>query len=360
MTLADCGRVNLLVGRNNSGKTSALEALALLCRPDDLEWWIDTVWSREVKSARTPEREVIKMLFPRFGAGLDDELFTGGMKLGATLRALDGIQASRILEAQFREEKIATRDLDYYRAARADGSSPLPPPDFGELHTSIAARLSVALHTGKNELVGLWHQFSENGALPYPTPKKEHHIPSGYVTTVTHRTESLADRLGEALVKDRRPDRREALLRLLQAFQPTLTNFEIVSRPRQGPQVWLEDSRAGWLPIAVAGDGIRRAFHFAVAAVGAQGGVLLVDEIESALHKEALGTVFGFLMRECVELDVQMFATTHSLEALDAIMEQCGNDDASLVVHGLSPTGAQRTSLSELKIIREEHGFDIR
>lgn len=337
-----------------------LEALALLCRSDDLEWWIDTVWSREVKSARTPEREVIKMLFPHFSAGLDEELFAGGLKLSAMLRGVDGAQTPRILEAQIREEKIATRDLDYYRVARADGSSPLPPLDFGEAHTSIAAKLSVALHTGGEELVGLWHQFSENGALPYPTPKKEHHIPNGYVTTVAHRTESLADRLGEALVKDRRPDRRESLMRLLQAFQPTLTNFEIVSRPRQGPQVWLQDSRAGWLPIAVAGDGIRRAFHFAVTAVAARGGVLLVDEIESALHKEALGTVFGFLMRECVELDVQIFATTHSLEALDAIMEQCGDDDASLVVHSLSPKGAQRASLSELKVIREEHGFDIR
>ena len=65
-------------------------------------------------------------------------------------------------------------------------------------------------------------------------------------------------------------------------------------------------------------------------------------------------------MRECAELDVQMFATTHSLEALDVILEQCGDDDASLAVHRLSPKGAQRMSLSELKVIREEHGFDIR
>ncbi len=360
MTLSNCGRVNLLVGKNNSGKTSVLEALALLTRPDDLEWWIETVWSREVKSARTPEREVIKRLFPQVGIASPEELFKGSLQL----KARTDMEKSRCVLATIHEEKIATRDLDYFRAVLPDGSHRELPTDVGEMHTSLAARMQVV-----SKMVwmpgfpggdlgperAIWHQFSESGALPYPPTNSYDHIPSAYVTTVAHRTENLTDRLSDALIQDRRA----SLLGLLQSLQPTVKGFEIVTRPRQGPQVWLQDEQAGWMPISVAGDGVRRAFHFAVAAVSAKGGVLLVDEIESALHKNALRKVFGYLVRECAELDVQIFATTHSLEALDAILAEA-TDEASLVVYNLSPAGAERTSLSELKVIREEHGFDIR
>jgi AAA15 family ATPase/GTPase len=106
----------------------------------------------------------------------------------------------------------------------------------------------------------------------------------------------------------------------------------------------------------VAGDGLRRAFHFAVAAVGATSGVLLIDEIEAALHTSALSAVFSFLVRECAELGVQIFATTHSLETLDAIMAQSD----SLVTYSLTPGGVRRISQADLKVVREEHGFDIR
>ena len=325
--------------------------MALLSRPDDLEWWIDTLWPREVKGARTPEREVLRMVFPHFSGTDVDELFAGILRVGASLRE-NGHSDTRSIEAQIREEKIAPRDLDYFRVSRADGSVPKPPE--GE-HTMVAAQLTASLTRGDDTIQVLWHQLNEIGALPYPPAKKENQIPCRYVTTVSHRTESLAELVSEAVLNDRKPQ----LLEILAALQPTITDFHTRTREGQRPQVWLRDSKAGWLPISVAGDGMRRAFHFAVAAVGATGGVLLIDEIESALHKSALCTVFGFLVRECASLGVQIFATTHSLEALDAIMAQSTEKD-SLVTHSLTPEGVRRISLSDLRIVREEHGFDIR
>ena len=350
-TLADCGHVNLIVGPNNCGKTSILEAMALLCRPDDLEWWIDTLWPREVKGARTPEREVLRMVFPHFSGTDVDELFAGILRVGTDLRE-NGNTVNRSIEAQIREQKIAPRDLDYFKVLRADGSIPVPPE--GE-HTTVAAQLSVSLTRGSNVLLALWHQLNDIASLPYPSATKENQIPCRYVTTVSHRTESLADLVSEAVLNDRKPQ----LLEILVALQPTITDFHTRTREGQRPQVWLRDSKAGWLPISVAGDGMRRAFHFAVAAVGATGGVLLIDEIESALHTSALSTVFGFLVRECAALGVQIFATTHSLEALDAIMGQSTESD-SLVTYSLTPESVRRISLSDLRIVREEHGFDIR
>jgi recombinational DNA repair ATPase RecF len=45
--LKDLGQINLLVGVNNSGKTSVLEALSIYCNPLDLRNWISTATARE-------------------------------------------------------------------------------------------------------------------------------------------------------------------------------------------------------------------------------------------------------------------------------------------------------------------------
>ena len=122
--------------------------MALLSRPDDLEWWIDTLWPREVKGARTPEREVLRMVFPHFSGTDVDELFAGILRVGASLRE-NGHSDTRSIEAQICEEKIAPRDLDYFRVSRSDGSVPKPPE--GE-HTMVAARLTASLTRGDDTI----------------------------------------------------------------------------------------------------------------------------------------------------------------------------------------------------------------
>ncbi len=353
VTLDGCANINLLIGKNNSGKTTVLEALALLCRPDDIAWWIDNIWPREIKGARTTEREVVRFLFPHFGAE-QNELFAGGLKLSAKFG--DPPHDCQ-LEAQLREQKLATRDLDYFQVLRSDGTRNVLPADFGESRTSIAAELGISVRFGSNGLMARRHQFSEDGALPYTQGDPRLRVPCTYVTTVAHRTDSLVEQTGVALMNDRR----ETLTQLVRSLQSTIITFEAIPKPGQRPQIWLRDSEAGWLPLSVAGDGLRRAFHFAVAAANSGNGVLLIDEIESALHVSALRKVFGFLMRECRALGVQLFATTHSLETVDAIVEQGAEADETIVAFVLSHEGVtRRVEGKRLRRMREEYGFDIR
>src|SRR5688500_11358228 len=65
LQLLQLGQINLFVGPNNSGKTSALEAVGLYSRPLDLLEWIKTARRREIKSSRAPQLEPVKWLFPR-------------------------------------------------------------------------------------------------------------------------------------------------------------------------------------------------------------------------------------------------------------------------------------------------------
>jgi len=94
-----------------------------------------------------------------------------------------------------------------------------------------------------------------------------------------------------------------------------------------------------------------------------QGGVLLIDEIETAIHTVALGSSFAWIVQWCQRFDVQLFATTHSLETVDAMLD-ASDPDTDLVLYRLekqeSQTKAIRLDRETLHIVRDELGQEVR
>ena len=59
--------------------------------------------------------------------------------------------------------------------------------------------------------------------------------------------------------------------------------------------------------------------------VSAKCGILLVDEIESAIHKNHINKVFDSIIKICKKYKIQLICTTHSLEVIDGIILSLGN-----------------------------------
>ena len=75
----------------------------------------------------------------------------------------------------------------------------------------------------------------------------------------------------------------------------------------------------------------------------------------------ALSHVFSWLIETCRRLEIQLFVTTHSLEAIDAMLQpETPTDD--IVAFRLNPKGQvpQRFSGSLLHRLRSERGLDVR
>ena len=68
------------------------------------------------------------------------------------------------------------------------------------------------------------------------------------------------------------------------------------------------------------GDGMKKANLLMSAVVAAKGGILLLDEFETAIHTSAMADVLYWIINTCKKLDVQLFMTTHSLEALKTVL----------------------------------------
>ena len=71
------------------------------------------------------------------------------------------------------------------------------------------------------------------------------------------------------------------------------------------------------------------------------GGVLLIDEIETGIHASKLHRVLGWLAKVARELRVQVVATTHSLEAVDAIAIATQDAGPDLVTFHLDQSDEQ-------------------
>jgi AAA15 family ATPase/GTPase len=70
------------------------------------------------------------------------------------------------------------------------------------------------------------------------------------------------------------------------------------------------------LPLKSMGDGMTRLFHIIVALVNARNGLLLIDEFENGLHWSVQPKVWDIVFQLSGRLNVQVFATTHSRDCI--------------------------------------------
>ncbi len=74
------------------------------------------------------------------------------------------------------------------------------------------------------------------------------------------------------------------------------------------------------MPFSVYGDGIKKILYILNKLVDAADSILMIDEIETGLHKKYYDTLFPVVFALANKLNVQLFIATHSIEAIDAIL----------------------------------------
>lgn len=155
-------------------------------------------------------------------------------------------------------------------------------------------------------------------------------------------------------------DNRAGIVELLGDLDPNVLGVEIIANKAGNAVLALRHRDVGVAPIHVFGDGVRRALMIAMAIQQCRGGLLLLDEIEAAFHIRAMGRVFPWIERACAHYDVQLFGTTHSLEAIDAVAG-CIETQSVTAYHIDGPQGeVKRYSKDMLQRLVHERGLDIR
>lgn len=352
--LQGLGRFNVLVGLNNTGKTSVLEAISTYARPLRPSEWVDVVRRRDITYSRAALLEGLRWLFPQMEEGGDrTRPFVGTTKVSGTGRfsVRDATAQITELEGFFdyvdggpQDTQEMSLDADLRRGAQLDLTATIADGDL--ISTTREERFRIEL----------W----ESGRGPIAQNMAGVSLKVATITPFSHRIQRTEV---EALSEASLADNKSTVIDLVRIFDREIEDLEILKRPRSEPVVYVRHRRFGSTPLSTFGDGLRRAFVMGVSLASVSGGVLLVDEIESAIHAAALDSTFRWLQRACQELDVQLFATTHSLEAVDALIA-AGQAAEDLVVYRLErkegETRVKRFAHDALRVLREDLGQEIR
>lgn len=118
------------------------------------------------------------------------------------------------------------------------------------------------------------------------------------------------------------------------------------------------------VPLRSLGEGMNRIFGVALALVCAKDGVLLIDEIESGLHYSVQPDIWRLIFKVANRLNVQVFATTHSWDCLTAFQEAAKEDeqDEGVLIRLLERKGKITTvqfDEDELEVVARE-GIEVR
>jgi AAA15 family ATPase/GTPase len=91
------------------------------------------------------------------------------------------------------------------------------------------------------------------------------------------------------------------------------------------------------------GEGLQRIFEISLAFANCKNGVLLIDELETAIHKDMLIDFTQFIQELANEFNVQVFLTSHSKECIDAFVKNDYKDNTELMAYLLEKENDEYT-----------------
>jgi len=364
LDLKGLGRINLLVGPNNSGKTSVLEAIACYCNPEDGYYWLETGLRRAGRGSSGSKIKALKWLFPQ----KSESSPPGNFEVDAITLQSSGEFPVTECYAKFEEIKAilpSSKASELQEATDALGGEfggtddgPWWPGARLQLRIELKHDRPLASGPTKNRQITIW----DNQRLIKRRSKMDVGLPVAYITAGQIQSDTVA---AEKFSAFRKLGLYDDAIAILRQIDPGIREVLVLSDRGNYGQLYIQHDQTGLTPSNAMGDGLRRALEIAMTIPVVKNGILLIDEIESALHVTVLTKVFELLVRNCREYNVQLFATTHSLEALDSILSATlQNNDPDLVLFRLesNPQKANAIRLDEkmLSNLRNELGQEVR
>ncbi len=93
------------------------------------------------------------------------------------------------------------------------------------------------------------------------------------------------------------------------------------------------------VPLRSYGDGLNRLFGIVLSLVNAKDGLLLIDEFENGMHHTIQTDAWRAIFRLARRLDIQVVATSHSWDAIEAFQKAASENAEEAVLIRLSRKG---------------------
>lgn len=323
LSIENLGQFNLLVGNNNTGKSNILEALLLYFNKFSLDS-IQTILDNRNEDISCfhgdgkTEEELIKTLGP-----LCPDRNYNSLKQAANNSIVIGTDNDylqiALIHAVSRQIQLGQHTITQMAPYSQKGSSSLE-----EVRPAILSRtsrtdnttfktLSRTAFSTISSLVWLDRSNFARGVMLPPTPR----CPIVFLSCKAIDANLFEKNWSKISMT---PEEAE-FFNVLQKIYPAIDKVNLLKMPdgRDVPFVALKNGVR--MPLSELGDGMTHVANILIALVGAQNGVLLLDELESGLHVSTLRIIWKSIFDIATRLNVQVFATTHSIDCIRAFTD---------------------------------------
>jgi predicted ATPase len=299
LELKDLARVNLIAGKNSVGKTSLLEALFVFMNPTSPELQLRVNAIRGLRRVRVnQEGDLANFLAPIF--------YEFNMEHGFTVEGIH--QNSSISELRF-TIKLASKKLREGIAAIFDPNEADRALSADEGVRSIPLEITDI----NNNSSTAWLILQSDGAIKtLPTHESRH--PTYYFSpTVREAADDIADRHTKLINKGKE----DLLIKALQIIDSRIKSVRQTFQNGE-PFISVDIGVNQLMLVNLLGDGVVRIMQLLLAIASAENGVVMVDEIENGIHYSVQAELWRVILEAAELFNVQIFATTHSLEMIQA------------------------------------------
>lgn len=314
LEVRELGRVNLIVGKNNAGKSTFLEAIKLYVSNGDPQVLLELVECRQetwFSEAQSYSQNFIANPFRHlfFGHKLP-QIEENGICLGevsSNLKLHIGVGAYQ--EKNDEEgtiKKIRVSDLNDEELSNVEMFLVV---EQGE-KTRRLFRLNRDIRDVRRTSWSLYGRKESDFKYIWQMVSTEN-MSNRKLAALWDLT-SLTDLESEVI----------SALCLIDDRVTGVAFVEDISKGRDNriPLVKIKDIDEP-LPLKSMGDGMTRLFHIIVALVNAKNGILLIDEFENGFHWSVQPKVWDMVFQLSDKLNVQVFATTHSRDCIKSFDE---------------------------------------
>ena len=281
----DFSRVNIFVGANNCGKTSVLEALKILSVPNSAGQLVEIALQRARAGTAVKKSNLINYLTtifqkPQDGSESGSYHLNLGIQVQGRSHQYDVTGTlGRIVDSAGRSEDI----FNLIFRKTIDGE------DFDYSDFQI---INGQEYTFSSDISPLYRAL--------------------YVPASVNYYRSCVKFLSKQIIRTGKKD----VMQILKTFDENIDDISII-----GEDIYLHSTYANSMALFAYGAGMQKAVFLAACLMYCKDGVILVDEIDNAIHISAFEAVFDWFLEACRNWNVQAFVTTHSAEAIDSIIK---------------------------------------
>jgi hypothetical protein len=316
LELQSLKRINVIVGKNASGKTALLEVLrAGLSGIPAILPWLNATRSIPFALPQNPVNEQFQALFVDFFHNFD-------IKNPITIRVEDSNGHNASVRIFFDSSRAVT--VQPTLGFRPQGGPASPPPNT--LIPLVFERSNFQAE--KNTLVAT---INPAGQL-FLEPGKEMGVVAGFFgSTYMGVSPENAFWLSNLSVEKRSNEVIDALHRHFPFIRAVTSE---ITAGGMGAVYAELDGLPRKIPLALVSGGISRMFTLILSMLTFRGGAVFVDEVENGIYYDQYPLMWRTLTDLAEQHKTQLFVTTHSNECLHAIIDSMkGHEENFTLLH---------------------------